>query len=76
MNVIASILLRPNAKKDDGFAVSRETAKYLLSRGAAVSVPDALAPAFAGIGVTAALMVHGYNLWKEISIVEMIANWV
>ena len=29
----------------------------------------------AGIGVTAALMVHGYNLWKEISIVEMIANW-
>lgn len=28
-----------------------------------------------GTGVTAALMIHGYNLWKEISIVEMIANW-
>ncbi|MBR2549769.1 MAG: hypothetical protein K6E72_04540 [Saccharofermentans sp.] len=28
-----------------------------------------------GIGVTAALMIHGYNLWKQISIVEMIANW-
>ena len=28
-----------------------------------------------GIGVTAALLIHGYNLWKEISIVEMIANW-
>ena len=28
-----------------------------------------------GIGVTAGLMIHGYNLWKEISIVEMIANW-
>ena len=28
-----------------------------------------------GIGVTAGLMIHGYNLRKEISIVEMIANW-
>ena len=28
-----------------------------------------------GIGVTAALILHGYNLWKDISIVEMIANW-
>lgn len=28
-----------------------------------------------GTGVTACLMIHGYNLWKEISIVEMIANW-
>ncbi len=28
-----------------------------------------------GTGVTAGLMIHGYNLWKEISIVEMIANW-
>lgn len=28
-----------------------------------------------GTGVTASLMIHGYNLWKEISIVEMIANW-
>ncbi len=28
-----------------------------------------------GIGVTAALIVYGYNLWKDISIVEMIANW-
>ena len=28
-----------------------------------------------GIGVTAALMIYGYNLWKQISIVEMIANW-
>ena len=28
-----------------------------------------------GIGTTAALIIHGYNLWKEISIVEMIANW-
>lgn len=28
-----------------------------------------------GIGVTTGLMIHGYNLWKEISIVEMIANW-
>jgi len=28
-----------------------------------------------GIGVTVGLMIHGYNLWKEISIVEMIANW-
>ena len=27
-----------------------------------------------GIGTTAALLIHGYNLWKEISIVEMIAN--
>ncbi|MBR3461621.1 MAG: hypothetical protein K5875_11070 [Saccharofermentans sp.] len=33
------------------------------------------AVALIGIGVTAALMIHGYNLWKEISIVEMIANW-
>ena len=52
MKPIQSILLCPNAKKDDGFAVSRETAKYLLSRGAAVSVYDALLPAFSGIGVT------------------------
>ena len=28
-----------------------------------------------GIGITVALMIHGYNLWKQISIVEMIANW-
>ena len=28
-----------------------------------------------GTGITAGLMIHGYNLWKEISIVEMIANW-
>jgi hypothetical protein len=28
-----------------------------------------------GIGITAALVIHGYNLWKNISIVEMIANW-
>ena len=28
-----------------------------------------------GIGITAALVIHGYNLWKDISIVEMIANW-
>ena len=28
-----------------------------------------------GIGVTTALLVYGYNLWKDISIVEMIANW-
>ena len=28
-----------------------------------------------GVGVTAGLMIYGYNLWKEISIVEMIANW-
>ncbi|MCR4729661.1 MAG: hypothetical protein K5881_01900 [Saccharofermentans sp.] len=28
-----------------------------------------------GIGITAGLLIHGYNLWKEISIVEMIANW-
>ena len=28
-----------------------------------------------GIGVTTGLLIHGYNLWKEISIVEMIANW-
>ena len=28
-----------------------------------------------GIGVTTALLLHGYNLWKDISIVEMIANW-
>ena len=28
-----------------------------------------------GIGTSAALLVHGYNLWKQISIVEMIANW-
>lgn len=28
-----------------------------------------------GIGVTAAMLIHGYNLWKDISIVEMIANW-
>ena len=52
MKPIRSILLRPNARKDDGFAVSCETAKYLLSRGAAVAVPDAILPAFAGLGVT------------------------
>ena len=52
MKAIGSILLRPNAKKDDGFAVSCKTARYLISRGAAVSVPDALLPAFSGIGVT------------------------
>ena len=51
MKPIKSILLRPNARKDDGFAVSCETAKYLLSRGAAVSVPDAILPAFSGLGV-------------------------
>ena len=28
-----------------------------------------------GIATTTALFIHGYNLWKEISIVEMIANW-
>ena len=28
-----------------------------------------------GVGVTAALMIHGYQLWQQISIVEMIANW-
>jgi len=28
-----------------------------------------------GIGTSTALMIHGYNLWKQISIVEMIANW-
>ena len=28
-----------------------------------------------GIGVTTGLLIHGYNLWKVISIVEMIANW-
>lgn len=28
-----------------------------------------------GIGITTGLLIHGYNLWKEISIVEMIANW-
>ena len=28
-----------------------------------------------GIAATTALLIHGYNLWKEISIVEMIANW-
>ena len=28
-----------------------------------------------GIGTSAALLVHGYNLWKQISIVEMVANW-
>ena len=52
MKPIGSILLRPNARKDDGFAVSCETAKYLLSRGAAVAVPDAILPAFAGLGVS------------------------
>ena len=29
----------------------------------------------AGIGVTTALAIHGYRLWQNISIVEMIANW-
>lgn len=28
-----------------------------------------------GIATTTAILIHGYNLWKEISIVEMIANW-
>jgi len=28
-----------------------------------------------GIGVTTGLMIHGYQLWQQISIVEMIANW-
>lgn len=28
-----------------------------------------------GIASSAALLVHGYNLWKQISIVEMVANW-
>ena len=28
-----------------------------------------------GIGITAGLMIHGYQLWQQISIVEMIANW-
>ena len=28
-----------------------------------------------GIAVTAGLMIHGYQLWQQISIVEMIANW-
>lgn len=28
-----------------------------------------------GIATTTTLLIHGYNLWKEISIVEMIANW-
>ena len=28
-----------------------------------------------GIGVTTGLLIHGYNLRKEIPIVEMIANW-
>ena len=51
MKPIKSILLRPNARKDDGFAVSFETAKYLLSRGASVSAPDAILPAFSGLGV-------------------------
>ena len=29
----------------------------------------------AGIGITTALSIHGYRLWQNISIVEMIANW-
>ena len=28
-----------------------------------------------GIGVTTGLRIHGYQLWQQISIVEMIANW-
>ena len=28
-----------------------------------------------GVVATTALLIYGYNLWKEISIVEMIANW-
>ncbi len=28
-----------------------------------------------GIGVTTGLMIYGYRLWQQISIVEMIANW-
>ena len=28
-----------------------------------------------GTGVTAGLIIHGYRLWQNISIVEMIANW-
>ncbi len=53
MKPIGSVLLRPNARKDDGFVVSIETARYLISRGAAVVVPDAILPAFAGLAVTA-----------------------
>ena len=29
----------------------------------------------AGIGITTALVIHGFRLWQSISIVEMIANW-
>lgn len=29
----------------------------------------------AGIAVTAAMLIHSYNLFQSISIVEMIANW-
>ncbi|MBP5610418.1 MAG: NAD(+)/NADH kinase, partial [Clostridia bacterium] len=53
MKPIGSVLLRPNARKDDGFAVTIEPARYLISRGAAVVVPDAILPAFAGLAVTA-----------------------
>ena len=28
-----------------------------------------------GIGVTVGMRIYGYQLWQQISIVEMIANW-
>jgi hypothetical protein len=28
-----------------------------------------------GVSATTALLIHGYSLWKEISIVELIAYW-
>ncbi|MCQ2472904.1 MAG: hypothetical protein MJ098_02065 [Saccharofermentans sp.] len=28
-----------------------------------------------GTGVTVGLLIHGYNLWQHISIVELISNW-
>ena len=28
-----------------------------------------------GIGVTVGMMIYGYQLWQQISIVEMISNW-
>ena len=28
-----------------------------------------------GVGTTVGMMIYGYNLWTQISIVEMIANW-
>lgn len=30
---------------------------------------------FIGTGITVGLMIYGYNLWKTISIVELISNW-